>query len=314
MADTYAEVGQLVEASCHDRLAEEGQLTARAEAAVLASVVQGMLADLNEQDELAYLDAAEVARWARANRRVIDAHIDDELVGFNLTAANRRLLHELIVPSICRSVYSAGHSGVVIAGFGADDIFPALTELTTDGFMFGELKHERSEFPDADDGSDTVILPFAQSEMVQRFMEGVDQEFLDYLRSSVEELVIDVGRAVLNARGLRLAGRFKSALEQFASWQTGQFLEHASAFRGEYFTQPILDVLRYLPKEELGGMAEALVSLTSLKHRVSPDLETVAGPVDVALISKGDGFTWVKRKHGVDAFLNPHYGLRHSKA
>lgn len=51
-------------------------------------------------------------------------------------------------------------------------------------------------------------------------------------------------------------------------------------------------------------MAESLVSLTSLKRRVSNETESVGGPTDVALISKGDGFVWVKRKHYFDPRLN----------
>ena len=62
-----------------------------------------------------------------------------------------------------------------------------------------------------------------------------------------------------------------------------------------------------MPKEELGGMAEAMVNLTSLKRRVSLDQETVGGPVDIAIISKGDGFIWIKRKHYFDTALNPSY-------
>lgn len=62
-----------------------------------------------------------------------------------------------------------------------------------------------------------------------------------------------------------------------------------------------------LPKEELAAMAESLVNLTSFKRRVSWDDETVGGPVDVAFISRGDGFVWIKRKHYFDPTLNPHY-------
>jgi hypothetical protein len=49
-------------------------------------------------------------------------------------------------------------------------------------------------------------------------------------------------------------------------------------------------------------------------------METVAGPIDVAVISKGDGFIWIKRKHYFSPELNPHFqglylrGLTHGKA
>ena len=62
-----------------------------------------------------------------------------------------------------------------------------------------------------------------------------------------------------------------------------------------------------LPKEELAEMAETLVNLTSFKRRVTPEAETVGGPIDVAVISKGDGLVWIKRKHYFVPELNPRY-------
>lgn len=41
------------------------------------------------------------------------------------------------------------------------------------------------------------------------------------------------------------------------------------------------------------------MSLTSLKRHVSSEEETVGGPVDVAVVSKGNGFAWVKNKANV---------------
>ena len=54
-----------------------------------------------------------------------------------------------------------------------------------------------------------------------------------------------------------------------------------------------------MPPEDLATMAESLVSLTSLKRHVSSEEETVGGPVDVAVVSKGNGFAWVKNKPNV---------------
>jgi hypothetical protein len=52
-----------------------------------------------------------------------------------------------------------------------------------------------------------------------------------------------------------------------------------------------------LPRQDLAKMAEALVSLTAFLKRMAADQdETVAEPIDVAILSKGDGFIWVKHK------------------
>jgi hypothetical protein len=45
----------------------------------------------------------------------------------------------------------------------------------------------------------------------------------------------------------------------------------------------------------------------SFKRHVSKDTETVGGPTDVAIITRGDGFVWIKRKHYFDIKLNRHF-------
>jgi len=44
--------------------------------------------------------------------------------------------------------------------------------------------------------------------------------------------------------------------------------------------------------------------MTAFKRYFSKDAETVGGPTDVAVITKGDGFVWIKRKHYFDIKLN----------
>jgi hypothetical protein len=66
-------------------------------------------------------------------------------------------------------------------------------------------------------------------------------------------------------------------------------------------------MVSFLPKDELPNLAESLVELTSLKRHVSTDAETVGGPIDVALITKAEGFVWIKRKHYFKPELNPSF-------
>jgi hypothetical protein len=50
-----------------------------------------------------------------------------------------------------------------------------------------------------------------------------------------------------------------------------------------------------------------LIYLTYLKRRITFAEESVGTPVDVALISKGDGLIWIKRKHYFKPELNRHF-------
>ena len=57
-------------------------------------------------------------------------------------------------------------------------------------------------------------------------------------------------------------------------------------------------------------MAETFVNLTSFKRKFTYQLETVGGPIDVLVISKGEGPIWIKRKHYFDPELNHNFFKR----
>jgi hypothetical protein len=64
----------------------------------------------------------------------------------------------------------------------------------------------------------------------------------------------------------------------------------------EKYREPLMDAVAALPRQDLAMMAEAFVSLMEFRLKMTADRrETVAGAIDVAVISKGEGFVWVKR-------------------
>ena len=70
---------------------------------------------------------------------------------------------------------------------------------------------------------------------------------------------------------------------------------------------PLINTIAILQKEDLAEVAENLIYLTSLIRRITPDKESVGGPIDVALLSKGDGFIWIKRKHYFEESVNKNF-------
>ena len=84
------------------------------------------------------------------------------------------------------------------------------------------------------------------------------------------------------------------------------FVGFIDNLKGKY-SEPILQSIMSLPKDELANLSESLINITSLKVKVQDNLETVGGDVDVAIITKGDGFVWTKRKHYFEESLNPQF-------
>ena len=74
--------------------------------------------------------------------------------------------------------------------------------------------------------------------------------------------------------------------------------------RQEKHTFQIESAIQFMPFSELAEVAELFIRLTQIRQRLSFDSETVGGPIDVAVISKADGFIWVKRKFYFSKELN----------
>ncbi|WP_426301873.1 hypothetical protein [Arthrobacter sp. R-11] len=64
-------------------------------------------------------------------------------------------------------------------------------------------------------------------------------------------------------------------------------------------------VVPAMPIQDAIDLAEFLVHATIQYVRFSPGGATVGGPIEIATITKHEGFKWVKRKHYFQAGLNP---------
>lgn len=60
-----------------------------------------------------------------------------------------------------------------------------------------------------------------------------------------------------------------------------------------------------MPLQDAIDLAEFLVQVTIGFSRFKPGAPTVGGPIELAAISKHEGFRWIKRKYYFDRHLNP---------
>lgn len=219
-----------------------------------------------------------------------------------------------LVPSylVCDDFFwrSPQRSGIVIAGFGSRDVFPRLRRFQFEGVVANRLKFKEGEAVDIGHNNRAVISPFAQDEEVRTFIQGIDPRIHQFLKTwwpqKLLELVDEAGEhlGLSQQKGTDLLEVMAPRCAEIASVEYQAALEQ---FQRETNVDPILNVVGMLPKDELAAMAEALVNLTSFKRRVTEEEETVGGPIDVAVISRGDGFIWIKRKHYFSQELNPQF-------
>lgn len=224
--------------------------------------------------------------------------------------ANEKL--QLIGVEMLRRGYFplSGNSGIVFAGFGQQEVMPAIHAYQMKGMIENHIQFSPEVAHEvATDGE--IICPFAQIEILRLFMEGIHPKRLDYMRDSTEELFSETVTWILDILG-ESAPKISDEVKQKMNSKVQEFVEkklfHKWEMEKEVYWRSVLRMMPSFPKDEMASVAEILVNLTKFMERITPGPETVGGPIDVAIITKGDGFVWIKRKQYFDPSLNPRLG------
>ena len=195
-------------------------------------------------------------------------------------------------------------TGLVFGGFANVDMFPTLRYHEIDGIYFDRLKVLSTEEVDIDRMKVRAeVVPFAQKEMVERFMYGLDAELetdiQKFFGKAFDEIV-----GALNAPNDDDVAAIRSKVDTRFDQMVAKLKESSR--------QDLLDIVYFMSKKELADIAYALVELTSHKRRFSTEEQTVGGPIDVAILTKSEGLVWIRRKHYFSAEENRSYLSRMS--
>jgi hypothetical protein len=302
LVNTLSTMGEL-----ENRLAGESMPWRSAD---IKKTLEKMLEDANEREFIPGFESISDRKFTTEYGAIIDdVSTNEEHTDKKIPAVCKVLFRRVVLAAMSRQMASQFSTGLVITGYGTENLVPKLYEISIDGAFLDQVRlFDVGNLDVAKDGA--AIAPFAQDDIVNSFLNGIDRKFeifnAGFFAHSIELIADEILHSHTNlSKDERLVATQlvrKKIGEAFADIR-----EESDAFSQQEFRQPVLDVLRTAPKEVLAELAESLVSITSLRQRVSGDLETVGGPVDVALISKGEGFIWIKRKHYFDTELNPHY-------
>jgi len=180
------------------------------------------------------------------------------------------------------------YTGFVVAGFGDSELFPSFTEFHILGYLCGELLYYSKKsrkigfnYNYATNETKAEIVPFATKDTVENLLYGSHPNFDRAIRNELEK---HLDRKKID-----------------------DILFETNKMIFKDITVPIIDTIDKLTKDQLANVARTFVNLTSFMKQVTMELETVGGPIDVAVISKKDGFIWIDRKHYFDIEKNLHF-------
>lgn len=250
--------------------------------------------------EFAGYDYADFALYAKSD---IDEYA--EKVGFSDSGLLCKSFYRYLSVSLGISL----NTGLVFVGYGEDEIYPSLFPINVSFGMDGHLRYyldENNVARISEHGSSAVIVPFAQIDVTQTIIRGINPSFQDIIYNVIGKSIHSFSDAITNILDAHESTAIISpAIKALDKDSIIRYITHQiNKEMRESYTDSLLNTVVLLDKEDMANMAESFISLTSLVRRMQPGEETVGGPVDVAVISKGDGFVWINRKHYFKPELN----------
>jgi hypothetical protein len=184
------------------------------------------------------------------------------LLGFASAAQKQKLL-QIAKLSLRKNVLSQGLTGIVIAGFGDNEIFPTLLSFEMDGMVCDRLKYVRTNNVDIDrQGTKAKVLPFAQKEMVERFLYGLDDRIQQQVTDFCNETITDIRTGILDhitfEKDSDKASISLKAQEAEDAFLNGLRTRAFEKIRSQSQIE-IEDMVEFMPKPELAKMQGCLV-------------------------------------------------------
>jgi len=244
-------------------------------------------------------------------KKEIIEFISSELQEYNFLENFSEKVYEMAKDSIFCNPINMGSTGIVISGFGKKEVFPVTEHFEIFSIFDSTIQMTDRVKDEISIDNGATIIPFAQKEMVSSFVEGINPKLYRTIRKKIAEIFKGVPEIVTNSvykRNSKKKQDLRAGMQKAIKEMQKSFFKSLEQHINEEYVNPIIEGVVNLPTDELAMMAETLVNLTSFKRRVAAnERETVGGPIDVAVITKGDGFIWIKRKHYFDSDKNHHF-------
>jgi hypothetical protein len=258
--------------------------------------------DGNPRPDLACFPQGFAAKVAREHAHIIDELVSYGFSPFGLAATSLQQLKDIAVFAVVKDLFLEDVTGLVFAGFGSEDRYPVCVTYLLSAIVLGIVKRGQASVDVIDTEVRSKIRMFADSEVTHAFIRGIDfgLERRVYgamrmmLHSAVEQ-VIDAFPDTDPARRDQVRKRFQADL-------VPQYLDAFRGMIGDYqqqaYINPVLRVLEIAARRELADTARELVSLNVFKKRIMAQKQTVGGAIDVAVISRENGFQWFTKQDG----------------
>jgi hypothetical protein len=248
--------------------------------------------DVNRRNTV-NIDFGEYAR-KKYNDFLISAIKNDRFYSY-LSDKQREIVCDMTFKLLSSNYESREMVGIAMAGYGEKDIYPSLCRFHIDGILDGKIRYTLKEDIDISELRPAHIKPLCQTDVMDTFLLGVnpklEEMFIEQTSSQIEKYVNSMENNLF-------ANGMKDIVSAKISEKANDIIHKVCKREIKNNIDSFYKSIEWLPIRELSLLAESLINITSIKRMVLADQNnaTVGGPVDVSVITKSEGFKWLKKK------------------
>jgi hypothetical protein len=170
----------------------------------------------------------------------------------------KKIAQKLIGTWFTRKKKIPGYSGIVICGFGSDDVFPKLSEYYADSIICGRVRYWKHQDRAIDPNSASFVIPFADSEVLNTLLNGINPAFYQKFGQEIYKLVMGLPE-LLVGQIVELSdqqkAKYADLLRQSVVRPFQELEDELREFRMSEYVHPIEGTLQVLPISELAIVA-----------------------------------------------------------
>ena len=243
-----------------------------------------------------------IIRWYRKQRddsgfpNLMD-YIEDFMAFVNSEVVKPLLKKKNITFDIFQRTY------LVFAGYGEAEPYPSICECVVTGIKNGRILYNNKGINTISDNQESIIFAEGQPDIIEAIRYGVQIERIDdicnRLSESLKELV-KIQKQYKNTSNIQLDAVDNGTIRK----EVKEVIEKSIKLHDKQLKK----LIKNYNLQEMACLAENMIKATELHRKITFQQESVGGLIDLAVITRNDGFQWLNRKSWYEPSRGGQYG------
>ena len=191
---------------------------------------------------------------------------------------------------------------LVFAGYGETEPYPSICKCVVTGIKEGKIQYDKG-ISIISDNQESKIFAEGQPDIIEAITYGVQTKRIDDICNRLSKLIkelVKLQNQYQNTPNLHLDAIDDGTIRQ----EVKEVIDNSK----ELHFKQLKDLVKGYNLQEMACLAETMIKPTELHRKITFQQESVGGLIDLAVITKNDGFQWLNRKSWYEPSKGGQYG------